>query len=264
MTLTRFHINKKGVPSKCVAKHGSCPLGNQNQHFKTEKEAQNYVNNLSEKQFGMLPEIKENNLSDEWKNKFLEYKNFNEFVKENARDIMSDKIFEGSKDLQKSSLEKWKELHYENSSQDFKELKIEESVTIVKNNINSSELHGWFREYNSEYKPSIENSIITNPEVRNASLNIAYLAYKDKTNENLSYHEFVNKEIEIYRGGNFNMIKEDVFVSYSFDKKIAKKFASETTNSRVESLRIKMKDTLGSLQTTGEAEVMIPRKYTKY
>lgn len=60
------------------------------------------------------------------------------------------------------------------------------------------------------------------------------------------------------------MIDNDVFVSYSFDKRIAEKFASEKRGSDVKTLKIKMKDTLGSLQTTGEAEVMVRRKHTNF
>lgn len=265
--MTRFHINKDGIPAPCKAKLGNCPLGNESQHFTTEKEAQDYIDNLSEEKYGMLPEMNNNNnneLSEEWKAKFLEHKNFNEFVRAHARDIVSSNIFEGSGNLQKKSLDKWKDLHYENSLSTLRELNDEESIDTVRNNIGSSALHGWFREYNSDYKPRIENAIITNPELRNASLNIAHRVYKEKTGDNVSYDNFLEKDIEVYRGGNFDMIDNDVFVSYSFDKGIAEKFASEKNGSDVQTLKIKVKDTLGSLQTTGEAEVMVRRKNTDF
>lgn len=162
--MTRFHINKNGVPAPCKAKPGNCPLGNENQHFTTEKEAQDYIDNLSSKEYGVLPEINNNNneLSEEWNKRFLEHKDFNEFVRKHARDIVSDNIFEGSGNLQKASLEKWKDLHYENSLNSLRELSDEEAIETVRNNIISSALHGWFREYNSDYKPRIEHAIITN------------------------------------------------------------------------------------------------------
>lgn len=263
--MTKFHINKDGIPAPCKAKTGNCPLGNESQHFTTEKEAQVYVDNQSAEKYGVLPEIKnDNDLSNEWKNKFLEHKSFDTFVREHARDIVSEGIFDRNANLHEESLNKWKDLHYENSLSKLREQNPEESADIVRDNIGSSEMHGWFREYNSDYKPRLENILITNPEVRNASLNIAHKNYQDNTGESISYEEFLNKEIEVYRGGNFDMIKNDVFVSYSFDKGIAEKFASETKGSNVKSLKIKMKDTLGSLQTTGESEIMIRRKDTEF
>lgn len=262
--MTRFHINKDGVPAPCRARMGNCPLGNEIHHFKSENEAQSHVDNLSAKKYGVLPEIKSDSvmLSEEWKQRFISNKNFDSFVKENARDIMSDDIFEGSKDLHGDSLNKWKELHYENSLSTLRELSNEESIEIVRGNIGASELNGWFREYNSDYKPKIEHALITNPEVRNASLNIAHTVYKEKTGDNISYNDFLEKDIVVYRGGNSEMINNDVFVSYSFDKRIAEKFSSEKPGTNVHSLNIKVKDTLGSLQTTGEAEIMVRRENT--
>lgn len=265
INLAKFHINKDGVPAPCKAQPGNCPLGNDNQHFETEKEAQVHADNSSANKYGVLPEMKNNDeLSDEWKQKFLSNKNFDTFVRENAREIVSDNIFEGSGDLQKASLEKWKELHYENSLSSLREISNEESINTVRENVDSSELNGWFREYNSDYKPKIEQSLITNPEVRNASLNIAHSVYKDKTGEDISYNDFLEKDVVVYRGGNSNMIDNDVFISYSFDKRIAERFASEQKGSEVHSLNIKIKDTLGSLQTTGEAEVMVRRENTSF
>lgn len=261
--LTRFHVNKDGVPAPCKAKPGNCPLGNDNQHFKSEDEAQVFVDNSSANKYGVLPETKNNDgLSEEWKEKFLEHKYFDDFVREHARDVVSDNIFEGSGNLQESSLDKWKELHYQNSLSTVREVSNEESIEIIRDNIGASELNGWFREYNSDYKPKIEQAIITNPEVRNASLNITHKAYKENTGENISYAEFIDKDVVLYRGGNEDMIDNDVFVSYSLDKKIADKFASEQRDSRVHSITVKIKDTLGSLQTTGEAEVMVRRENT--
>lgn len=263
--MTRFHINKHGVPAVCKAKVGNCPLGNQSQHFSTREEAQAHIDILSGEEYGALPEMldgeKMNELSEVWEKRFIEHANFNDFVRTYARDVISDNIFEGSDDLRKASLNKWKDLHYENSLSVLEELNNERAIEIVRDNVDPSALHGWFREYNSDYKPRIESAIITNPELRNASLNIAHRVYKEKTGDNIGYNEFLEKDIEVYRGGNFNMIDNDVFVSYSFDRKIAEKFTSKD-KPNIQSLKIKMKDTLGSLQTTGEAEVLVRREKT--
>lgn len=258
-----FHISKSGIPSPCRAEKGNCPLGSESQHFSTIEAAQEKANKLAEETYGILPEINNNELSREWRDKFLEHKDFNQFVKENARDIVSEKLFEGEKDLRKSSLEKWKDIHYENSRSHLSELDNETSIRIVNENMDSSELNGWFREYDSDYKPKIEQKLITNAELRNASLNIAHKLYNEKTGENTTYENFLEKEIELYRGGNFDFIEKDVFISYSFDKKVAEKFSKNKKGSEIKTLKVKAIEILGSLQTTGEAEVMIRRKHVE-
>lgn len=256
--MNQFHINKNGVPSLCRAKQGKCPFGGETKHFNSLVDAQKYLEKTSSEEFGLLPEMKRNEISEEWKMKFLKHTNFNDFAKEHAKEIVQEKLFEGN-DLQKQSLETWKDLHSENSLNSTKQIPIEDATNTIRENVSSSALHGWFREYDSDYKPSIEQSIITNPAVRNAALNVAYENYKYSTNEEIEFTDFLEKEVILYRGGNFNFVKNDVFVSYSFDKRIAEKFTSNE-NKEIKTIKLKIKDTLGCLQTTGEAEVLVRRK----
>ena len=58
--MSRFHINKHGVPAPCRAKPGNCPLGGDDQHFKTKEEAQAYADNINEKEHSLLPEVENN------------------------------------------------------------------------------------------------------------------------------------------------------------------------------------------------------------
>lgn len=256
--MSQFHINKNGVPSLCKAKQGKCPFGGETKHFNSLEDAQEYLEKTSSDEYGLLPEMKKNKISKEWKEKFLKHQNFNDFVREHAKEIIEEKLFEGN-DLQKQSLETWKDLHSESSLNSTKQIPIEEATQAIRENVSSSALHGWFREYDSDYKPSIEQSIITNPAVRNAALNVAYENYKNSTKEEIEFNDFLEKEVALYRGGNFNFVKNDVFVSYSFDKSIAEKFTSKE-NPEIKTIKIKIKDTLGCLQTTGEAEVLVRRK----
>lgn len=55
--MARFHINKHGVPAPCKAKPGNCPLGGNEQHFETESEAEEYVNKLNEKEYGLIRNV---------------------------------------------------------------------------------------------------------------------------------------------------------------------------------------------------------------
>lgn len=52
--MSKFHINKNGIPARCRAKKGNCPLGDE--HFDTIEEAQEYADEQSEKEFGIVPE----------------------------------------------------------------------------------------------------------------------------------------------------------------------------------------------------------------
>ena len=52
--MSKFHINKHGVPAPCKAKPGNCPLGGDETHFRSEEEAQAFVNNRMENEYGLL------------------------------------------------------------------------------------------------------------------------------------------------------------------------------------------------------------------
>ena len=52
--MSKFHINKHGVPAPCKAKQGNCPLGGENLHFSSEEEAQAFINNQMENEYGLL------------------------------------------------------------------------------------------------------------------------------------------------------------------------------------------------------------------
>lgn len=54
--MSKFHINKNGVPAPCKAKQGKCPLGDDDSHFDTQEEAQDFADKEHEKEFGLIPE----------------------------------------------------------------------------------------------------------------------------------------------------------------------------------------------------------------
>lgn len=55
--MTKFHINKHGVPAPCRAKKGNCPLGGDDTHFDNEVDAQAYADSINSEEFGALPGI---------------------------------------------------------------------------------------------------------------------------------------------------------------------------------------------------------------
>lgn len=67
--MSKFHINKHGVPAPCKAKPGNCPLGGDETHFNSQEEAQVAIDKQNEAKYGHLPGIvssedKEANLTD--------------------------------------------------------------------------------------------------------------------------------------------------------------------------------------------------------
>lgn len=56
--MSKFHINKKGVPAPCRATSKPCPLGGSDVHFNSEQEAQAYVDKQNKEQFQLLPASK--------------------------------------------------------------------------------------------------------------------------------------------------------------------------------------------------------------
>jgi hypothetical protein len=136
---------------------------------------------------------------------------------------------------------------------DIKEITKENAINIVKDNINSSTLDGWFKNADSSYKEKIETLVLGNKELRNAGLNIAYNNYIEQTKSNITFKDFVNKEITMYRGEHGQQtISKDVFKSFTTDKKIAEKFGNN-----ISEIKIRPIDTLGSYQTTGENEYLV-------
>lgn len=55
--MTKFHINKHGVPAPCKATKGNCPLGGETQHFDSYEKAQEYSDSQNAKEYGVLPNV---------------------------------------------------------------------------------------------------------------------------------------------------------------------------------------------------------------
>lgn len=58
--MSRYHINKKGIPALCKAEKGGCPFGT---HYETKEEASNEYNKEMSLEHGILPETSKAKLS---------------------------------------------------------------------------------------------------------------------------------------------------------------------------------------------------------
>ena len=150
---------------------------------------------------------------------------------------------------------------------DFKAMSMDETIKVYQTqDISDNVLSGWFRNADSSYKPAIQEKVVSNHKLRNVAMNIAWHNYnsemKNQGKKEVSFDTFLNKPVKLYRGTQGQkLIDSDVFSSYSFDKKIAEKFAGKY--GKVNSITVKMKDTYGSLKATAESEVMVPTKKIK-
>lgn len=152
------------------------------------------------------------------------------------------------------------------SKNDLKEVSKEDAIRILRDAIDDNTREGWFRRYESFRKPVIETAILNDKEVRNAGLNIAYHNYLETygADKSISFSEFVNKPIKLYRGTYGKLAHDglegsDVFTSFTPDRKVAEKFAGDLDSGEVVEITIKPIDTYGSYQTNGEYEYLVPK-----
>lgn len=75
--MSKFHINKHGVPAPCKAKSGNCPLGGEESHFESKEEAQVQADKQNGAEHGILPGINTNdNKEEKFDNKLEELDKF--------------------------------------------------------------------------------------------------------------------------------------------------------------------------------------------
>ena len=224
--------------------------------FKEEEHPRDETGKFSAKKGSTSPSIitsKFINIPDNLKQKTYSSGNFNEWVRENKQELKENDLF--NPDIAK---EFYREMKYDKPVE-YKPLSKEQAIKDIRSEIPQNILDGWFREADSRYKQKIEDIVLNSDKARNAALNIAWDNYKYYSGENnISLDEFLNKEIPVYRGkASENYVSGDEVLAYSYDPKIANKFAG--SNGVVKERMIKPKDTLRSFQTTAEFEILVRR-----
>jgi len=136
------------------------------------------------------------------------------------------------------------------------ELSRDEAVAAIVDGLPENVRRGWLRNADRQYKPTIAEEMDTNPELRNAGLNVFHQQYQIATDQEIPFAEFLDKPITVYRAG--VAPGTEAFSSYSYDRKIAEKFSDEY-NIPVDTLTIKPRDTFGMINEMGEGEVLVPQ-----
>ena len=159
--------------------------------------------------------------------------------------------------------DEWLKFLMHNSTKDIHRTSKDDADGVIYDNVRQSLYDGWFRNADSSYKPVLTESVIRNPDMRNAALNLAYENYKWNTKEPLSFEEFLTTPIKMYRGESGQKHrKDDVFDAYTFDKKTAEYFADKSGRGggTVTEIEVRPIDTYGSMRAVGEAEIWVPRQ----
>ena len=189
----------------------------------------------------------------------LKYDSLDSFISHEADRLVESGVLDMDKPVE-SSEAIFKNARYKESAKGYKILSRQEAVDTVRAKFRRADADAWFRGADTGYKPRIEYSIITQPTLRNAGMNIAHQMYQEYNRITIPFNQFLDSEITVYRGGNVYRSKENVFESFTYDKEIAQKFGKK---SRVVSQKVKVRDTLGMYQTDGEYEIFVPIKLVK-
>ena len=151
-----------------------------------------------------------------------------------------------------------------------KELSAQEATDIIRNRVPENVLSGWYRNADSNYKSKLEDIVLNDDEIRNAAMNVAYRNYKQFSSDDISYNDFLDKEITVYRGklGEERYVEGDQIMAYSLDKKVAQAFAHGGANGSYADITgdevlkestIRPRDTVGCFRDTAEYEYLIRR-----
>ena len=137
----------------------------------------------------------------------------------------------------------WKKANYEKEI-DYHEISEREADNIIDKYLSADLRSAWFSSADFNAKDEIENTVLENGELRNATLNKMHQLYKKYgtlADKNLSFNDFLNKELDVYRGDSHPVIFGDdqpLTFSYSYVK-------ADDFNDHVESTKVIPKNTIG-------------------
>lgn len=216
---------------------------------------------------------------------------YREWSRENSKNPEFVAYYKANRDVDLHDI--WRQKLEQEARKDLHQIPIEDALDALRDNIRGSVLSGWFRSGDSDYKPELVDSVLTNKGVLNAAMNVAYHNYlqdfghynvvtnkfqlNDESRQPLSFNKWLTTPQEMYRGTTGQKtIASDIFSSYTPDKLVAARFTKDNTGqasvkkdlsdvdlSRISTIKVRPIDTYGSYQTTGELEYLIPSRWFK-
>lgn len=229
--MNKFHINKQGLASKCLATNGNCPFGGKSgsdNHFDTYEEAQAYVDKMNKTTYGILPNSESNEYLGERMTQLLKV----------SRDILNNK-----KLLEKVRIELEKESTKDDSLSDEKyfqkfledygkEAAMNETISFFKSNshyaaslyseVYSSDSGNWKDINKIPYEKTFEKWASQNVKTLEDFQNTIFT--ENRYNNYYNESSFLNRVEEFYEENMSNKINNNGL------KKILKNFTEDIFN----------------------------------
>ena len=177
---------------------------------------------------------------------------YNVFMRTNLQKLKSEIIDNGGdmSDVKAA----WYDTRFDSERKSINEISVEDAISVVRTNISDSIRSGWFVNADSNYKPKLIEAILSNSGTLNAGFTIAYNNYVASTANPMPFNKWLVTPQTMYRGSRGQAtVASDIFTSYTPNKSVAESFGSS-----IQTIKIRPIDTLGSYQTTGEQEFLVP------
>lgn len=167
----------------------------------------------------------------------------------------------------------WKQANYDKQI-DYKELDPKDVEAILAKDPEfvqaCTDWYGLDQDFNAKNK--LENMILADDDLRNAAMNREHQLYnkylKKQYKEPISFKDFLNKEIEVYRGESSpKLFNEGQKLTFSFDRDVALNTFAYGDPDAVKSTKIIPTETIGSAApdwTQHEYEVFVPSSKLPY
>lgn len=135
-----------------------------------------------------------------------------------------------------------------------------------------SDLFDWYEKQDFDAKTQLEKLVLEDNELRNAAINNMYYTLIKFAGYNKTFYEFLDDELEVFRGDeNFAIFNDVQSLSFSYLKSHALKFTKDNKKNpheeNVASTKIKPINTIGNLATPrfeDEAELFVPSDKLPY
>ena len=122
-------------------------------------------------------------------------------------------------------------------------LDIKDAENIVKQKVDQKVLQDWYTNQNHAAREILAKQILEDVDLRNAALNIAWDNYKKSKKVDISFEDFLQTDVSMYRGSNTGKyFSKNKTTSFTSIENIAKQFGEN-----VVAIMIKPIETLGSL-----------------
>lgn len=201
--------------------------------------------------------------------KFVESQASNELIDRlvNTKALKGDDLYKAAEQTFNKNRTEYRDKAYKFDDRYKKTMSIADAEDTISKYVDSNTISEWYNNSSGAAMARIEREALKNPEMRNAGLNIAHQQYNDNVGKNLTYNEFLDADITVYRGGDVDF-RSDRALAYSYKKEAAEHFMGEQAlgdKGGFDTVTVKGREMLGLFNgERNEGEVFIRRGRKKY